>query len=236
MRAAEKNLDDFWSAIDRNMTHGSGNALDRTVLKQLLSQPCALRRTQEWIDQPQGPKQSTPNQDAESLLKPLSELYFGLEQRTSHTADVSNKQGSAIKEKTRGTARSQDQAEEISVPVPPSDGLENPRTFRVDAEALTVFRILFHIPSQRSKPGEIAWTDFLHAMVSVGFAPEKLYGSVWHFHPSTSGAERSIHFYEPHPQAKLSYHVARRVGRRLERAYGWVGSMFELATTDGANT
>jgi len=235
MRAAERNLDDFWVAVDHNMTLICGSLLDGTAIKKLLSQPRALRRTQKWIDQPQALEASRPNGHVAPLLKPLSELYFDLEYRTSHTVDASPKQVPIIKEKTRGNARSQGQDEGMPAAVSPSNSLDARRTFHVDARALKVFRTLFYIPSQHSTPGEIAWTDFLHAMVTVGFTPEKLYGSVWHFHPTRLDVERSIHFHEPHPQAKLAYRIARRFGRRLERAFGWVGGMFELATTNGAN-
>jgi hypothetical protein len=48
------------------------------------------------------------------------------------------------------------------------------------------------------------------------------------FQPSGLDVERSIQFHEPHPAGKIPFRVARRIGRRLERAYGWVGGMFAL--------
>jgi hypothetical protein len=94
--------------------------------------------------------------------------------------------------------------------------------------AFKVFSILFHTPSQSDQPGEIPWSDFLNAMASTGFSPQKLYGSVWQFTPTELDVERSIQFHEPHPQSKIPYRVARRFGRRLQRAYGWHGGMFVL--------
>lgn len=73
-----------------------------------------------------------------------------------------------------------------------------------------------------------SWSDFLHALVSTGFRAEKLYGSVWQFVPTKIDVERSIHFHEPHPGGKMPYWVARRFGRRLNRAYGWESGMFVL--------
>lgn len=76
-----------------------------------------------------------------------------------------------------------------------------------------------------------SWLDFLHALVSIGFQAEKLYGSVWQFVPNSKffGVERrSIHFHEPHPGGKMAFWVARRCGRRLERAFGWGGETFVL--------
>lgn len=65
-------------------------------------------------------------------------------------------------------------------------------------------------------------------MTSTGFATEKLYGSVWQFCPTTLDVNRSIQFHQPHPHGKMAYRIARRYGRRLNRAYGWVGSTFTL--------
>jgi hypothetical protein len=135
------------------------------------------------------------------------------------------------------------------------DTPQPPAPIPVDARALKVFRTLFFHPAVTSTPGEVAWPDFLHAMAAAGFRAEKLYGSVWHLQPvapvqpeggdsgdssSSSGGGgggvggggvtplRSIQFHEPHPAAKIPFHVARRMGRRLARAYGWFGGLFVL--------
>lgn len=98
----------------------------------------------------------------------------------------------------------------------------------VDGRAFKVFRTLFHNPRVTSTPGEVPWADFLHAMASMGFAAEKLYGSVWQFQPTRLDVERSIQFHEPHPCSKIPFMTARQFGRRLSRAYGWDGGMFVL--------
>lgn len=102
-------------------------------------------------------------------------------------------------------------------------------TITVGKRALKVLATLFHIPNQCEQPGEILWGDFLHAMAAIGFAPQKLYGSVWQFTPSDLDVEHSIQFHEPHPKSKIPFRTARRIGRRLNRIYGWHGQMFALA-------
>lgn len=47
--------------------------------------------------------------------------------------------------------------------------------------AFKVFITIFHNLSKEDQQGEILWTDFLHTMSVIDFAPEKLYGSVWQF-------------------------------------------------------
>ncbi|KAK2760336.1 hypothetical protein FQN54_002404 [Arachnomyces sp. PD_36] len=100
----------------------------------------------------------------------------------------------------------------------------------VGKRALKVLSTLFHVPNQSEQPGEVLWGDFLHAMAAVGFQPQKLYGSVWQFTPtSLLDVKESIQFNEPHPRNKLPFKTARRIGKRLNRTYGWDAGSFELA-------
>jgi hypothetical protein len=110
----------------------------------------------------------------------------------------------------------------------PSPAEDTQCTIKLKNRALKVFKTLFYNPSQSDLPGEISWADFLYAMAATGFAPEKLYGSIWQFTPSKLDVERSIQFHEPHPVGKIPFRTARRIGRRLSRAYGWHGAMFVL--------
>lgn len=101
--------------------------------------------------------------------------------------------------------------------------------FKLNARALKVFKTIFSTPSIDATTGEVAWNDFLYAMKAVGFAPEAMGGSEWHFHPETVDVKHGIVFHSPHPNPKMPYQVARRHGRDLRRAYGWEGHMFALA-------
>jgi hypothetical protein len=133
---------------------------------------------------------------------------------------------SKLKPKTRGSAQDNTDAIEETALIQAVDD-EQP-VFRLKNRAFKVFKALFYNPNQSDLPGEIPWADFLFAMAATGFAPEKLYGSVWQFTPSALDVERSIQFHEPHPVGKIPFRNARRIGRRLSRAYGWHGAMFAL--------
>ena len=156
--------------------------------------------------------------------------------------------------KTRGLAGStQDDFAELDQQ--PIGNEDVQRTFTVDQRAQKVFKNLFFTPNLTVTPGEsnyyatiprvqnvqnvtrriltskysigeIPWIDFLHAMASTGFFPEKLYGSVWQFTPTRLDVERSINFHEPHPHSKTPNKIARCMGRRMDRAYGWQSGMF----------
>lgn len=162
---------------------------------------------------------------AVSLIEPLSETYFDLESWTSRKTASSTATTPRSKVKTRGAPESNRSSHTAEAEANPADPQP---TFAVDSRALKVFRTVFFMPSLNAVPGEVAWNDFVHAMISTGFGAEKLYGSVWHFTPSKLDVERSIQFHEPHPSGKIPFRVARRHGRRLHRAYGWHGDMFVL--------
>jgi hypothetical protein len=72
---------------------------------------------------------------------------------------------------------------------------------------------------------------FLYAMAGIDFGAEKLYGSVWQLRPRTTLNLRHgmrFHPHGSHPNTEIPYRIARRFGRRLNRAYGWTGDTFRL--------
>lgn len=220
MRHAEANLDAFWSRLDQKTLD-----LRETAVGRLLSEPRTLQRTPEWTPLSRGQER----QQVEDLTTTMSEYYLNLRQEddSRELAQPQRKE----KTKTRGKPAMQQQPVENNAPIeadPP------PKPIEVDARALKVFRTLFFNPSATATPGEVAWNDFLHALVSaLGFTAEKLYGSKWQFTPPTSASwhgaatDRPIQFHESH-LGKIPFQVARRHGRRLQKTYGWSLDSFVL--------
>jgi hypothetical protein len=131
--------------------------------------------------------------------------------------------------KTRGVEQATDPIiREIAALHVSQEILDGEDKYEVDQKTFKVFSTLFFNPTRGQQPGQIPWIQFLRAMQSVGFAPEKLYGSVWQFTPVTLDVDRSIQFHEPHPEKCMPYLLARRYGRRLNRAYGWTLETFVL--------
>ena len=229
LRQAEGNLDIFWEKFDKCL-HDRVGDLRKTALRQLLSQKRTLQRTPEWVapahpEKAKTTKSAVASSEDDAVYRPLSTLYFDLS-----ASDAEKPGGTAqlkTKVKTRGVGNDSQQPLQLADAVASLDLEQQPR-FSMDSRALKVFRTLFFQPTVTSTPGEVSWTDFLHAMTSTGFRAEKLYGSVWHFQPSQLDVERSIQFHEPHPVGKIPFTTARRIGRRLARAYGWFGAMFVL--------
>jgi hypothetical protein len=226
LRHAEQNLDDFWATIDRLMHAECGN-VGGTAVRRLLTQSHILKRTVKWVEVPVSRVENSVQQrfndlSIDAIYKPFSTPYL-----PSHEPSQINVPPK-IKTKTRG-----EPAQEISsgteAPVIDS-AVPQQVSIPVNARALKVFRTLFFDPAVISSPGELSWNDFLYAMTSTGmFAAEKLYGSVWQFQRTDGYDQRRIQFHEPHPRGKIPFVVARRHGRRLNRAYGWSGNMFALA-------
>ncbi|KAK4236499.1 hypothetical protein C8A03DRAFT_16841 [Achaetomium macrosporum] len=242
LRQAEANLDAFWEKFDKCLQAQSGD-LSKTALWELLSQKRTLQRTPEWVSPPPVPEQAKTKKSAvlssqdDAIYRPLSTLYFELD-----ASPAGKKPGVATQPKAKVKKRGapantstiepktadqqQQQLEDATMNLNLHE--DQQPTFSVDSRALKVFRTLFFHPAVTSTPGEVPWNDFLHAMTSTGFRAEKLYGSVWHFQPTQLDVERSIQFHEPHPVGKIPFTMARRIGRRLARAYGWFGGMFAL--------
>ncbi|KAJ4300156.1 hypothetical protein N0V88_002825 [Collariella sp. IMI 366227] len=233
LRQAEANLDAFWEKFDRSLYSQAGD-LQRAALGKLLSQNRTLQRTPEWVAPPpqektRSTKPAVVSSEDDSIYRPLSTLYFEL--GASPPSESTITQQPKPKIKTHGAANPTETATTPHQQLADSVTnltLDHQPTLPVDARALKVFRTLFFQPAITSTPGEVSWNDFLHAMTSTGFRVEKLYGSVWHFQPTALDKERSIQFHEPHPVGKIPFWMARRIGRRLERTYGWGGRMFVL--------
>ena len=228
LRKAEHNLDAFWKQVNTPIWKALG-PVKKTATHRFLTQPRSVQRTPPWVE----PSRGKPLAGLQSISTSFAELELDRRRLTEQTTIKEQSTAeSKVKTKTRGAiaqfgfpAYAQDAHE--------PDTHDNTLTFAVDARALKVFKVIFFTPSISATPGDIKWTDFLHAMASTGFKPEKLYGSVWHFNPSKVELKRSINFHEPHKEGqaadKIPYHIARGMGRRLNRAYGWDGSKFSLA-------
>ena len=213
---AEKQLDILWKEIDRKLRQGKAMPLS---LRMLVADR-VLQRTPK-------PRFVSSQQEEQDLLKPLSEIDFEREQRTERTLAREKATSPKTKTKTKGTGRPVE-IEPAHENLPVRQAQISSESFAVDKRALKAFRTLFYIPGSVGQPGEILWANFLHAMTSIGFSAQKLYGSVWQFSPDRLEAERPIQFHEPHPSGKLPFYLARHVGRRLTRAYGWLGENFVL--------
>ena len=213
MRSAERDLDAFWHTVDEHYKRKTGKTLLELVSEAL--PPRELERTPEWIETvcPARPERPiSPDTITEDFSK------FGLEK-----TPIDIPRPVKIKVKTKGTV-----ANEAVTTAAPVLQIAPAPIIAVNKRAYKVFSALFYNPMKDPPPGEIPWSEFLHALSSTGFAVEKQYGSAWLFTPPEPH-QRTIIFHEPHPSRSIPIHVVRRHGRRLERAYNWTSETFALA-------
>ncbi|KAK3342123.1 hypothetical protein B0T25DRAFT_359738 [Lasiosphaeria hispida] len=228
LRRAERNLDAFWHAVDGILDVGC-QQFRGTAVRTLLSEKRALQRTPEWVDvdvdgsatRPKQQRNAASSGGVESLSKPLSSLHF------SGVSAGQAKVTTTAKTKTKTRGEPKEPSTQPLVAPEHVDTRAEPTPIPVDPRALKVFRTLFFNPGVTSSTGEVAWQDFVYAMTSTGlFSAEKLYGSAWQFQRLDTENQSRIQFHQPHPRGKIRFTMARTMGRRLTRAFGWVGAMF----------
>ena len=224
MRAAEAKLDAFWTKVDQIMHQPKFDFSD-TVIGKLLAHPRVLERTLER-QEPVKPEASS-SRHVDDIISPFSDMHISRNEETISNNSHFDKQQVKEKIKTHGTTdvtNQKKQQTEAKLPNP----VAQLAPIHVDPRTFKVLQTLFYTSSTTATPGEIPWKEFLHAMTSIGFQAEKLYGSAWQFTPTTLDVERGIMFHEPHPIAKIRFFTARNFKRRLNRAYGWSGGSFVL--------
>ena len=171
LRHAESNLDRFWLELDRQH-----KKVGRRTLEQGMGFLCCeqrqLERTPEWVETTKGPqRQPHLPVEPEELARPFVAFSFNDQQSTSKLFPQPK-----FKVKTRGIPQESIKSESDNQDAgQPQD--RQPK-FTLANRAYKVFKALFYTPSLNDPPGEIAWADFLHAITTVGFAVEKLYGSI----------------------------------------------------------
>ena len=235
MRRAESNLDNFWADFDDRVAQ-KANMPERFSLSNFVGD-YHINRTPEWAAPARDGQIQNIQKDPIAFEEPLQVLERSPHpsEDRPHRLEKANQSTVKAKIKTRGTPR----RTENPAPATHTETPNPPPVRKVDKRAFKAFSFLFFTPSASSPAsdaaagGELLWKDFLHAMGSAGFGVEKMYGSAWQFTPTSLDVERSISFHEPHPDSKLAWQVARRYGRRLNRAYGRDGASFALAEKAG---
>lgn len=233
LRRAESNLDYFWAQFDRQMSRQAGD-IETTALHQLLTHPRELQRTPEWVEerpvQDCAPTSGQSRQQDEDHVAAEATPFSALcvSQLNHGPCRPQGKIPLSQKSKLKTRKAAAASIPEVDITGQPSVFEDSQPQVEVDPRTYKVFHTLFFNAQTTSMPAGIPWIDFLRAMAAMGFSVEKLYGSVWIFCPATNDLGQSIQFHEPHPRGKLSFTTARRYGRRLNRAFGWTGSMFTL--------
>lgn len=222
---AEANLDAFWTHVDANIKKCSFHE-HQLALKRLFEDVGGMYRTKPWGARHESTS-NLPIPEAElHEPQPLSDLFHD---STKEITGNFNKTSLAAKtkEKTRGAPGNPEaEPEQERDPSP-----EATQVFTVNKTDHRIFKMLFHMPEDNATPiKKTTWRAFCTALTNLGFSAEHLPGSAWQFEPPAHlGLGRGISFHEPHPSDEIHLDMARKLGRRLNRAYGWHGAMFKAA-------
>jgi hypothetical protein len=195
MREAEANLDKLWHEIDQFIERNAGklygearksaaseaSPLAGSAVHQLLTEGRTLQRTPKWIEPERGNSQAHITE----LYVPFSQSFSDNQKPDEQTVRKSPSHPTKEKTKTRKSGNPKIPASDAEAVIPAAEGQVEP-LFALNARAFKVFKTVFFTPSTTSMPGELSWTDFLYAMVSLGFVPGRGMG------PSGNSAQIQI--------------------------------------------
>ena len=223
---AEANLDKFWNHVDSILNSIASN-YQQGVLQRLLNDGGKMRRTIPWSKRER--KQNATQVSVKDVYEYAYEPFFSTFHDTS-TEITGNFDKSSIvaksKGKTRGApATTEEQDEPNREPSP-----EPVISCEVGKKAYKAYRAIFHTPGE-SPAAAMDWIDVVSALTDVGFSAEQLHVSQWQSNPVANqvvgmnlGPGISLH--APHSGSEVPVELARYYGKRLNRAYGWDGTMF----------
>lgn len=219
MRKAEKDLFAFWLKADEHVVKQTRGTTVQEILPEVGER--IIHTTSMWIEP------TTIEEDNRTDVAAAAEAFptRDLEEHTERTQSPSQPLPNKAKIQIRGVGSESVPGEDLIAEDAVATEDTRPR-FTVSKRDYKVYATLFRPPTEDGLPGEVPWTDFLHALSSVGFSVEKLHGSAWIFRRTHEAPERSIIFHEPHPSSKIPFRTARHYGRRLEWAYGWSRETF----------
>ena len=241
-------LDRFWLEFDWYCVQKVGCRLQQ-ALRDILDADQQPERTPDWLE----PPPEAESDDSEEEWKWLPPFHRGCEANDGDAAegdrDASNDgrfhdditgsdqaslDGSSIMwndqydsddgVSTTSTLIDQtDQARTLSQSTQPAP------TFQVTKRKYKVFTMLFHPSDAADVPPNLSWSDFVSAMAGIGLSPKRLHGSGWLFTPDGDTFGQGVVFHEPWPGKEIPFHMAKTMGRTLQRLYGLDGSSFERA-------
>ena len=238
LRKAEHNLDVFWGVIDNVITQNWDRFRHSHTGKVLVCEKRTLFRTPEWVEvvpvRKKGQCQKTnPKSGSDRLCEPFAAVHLDSFEPAAKNLKAQLDTTKKVKIKTKGLPSESTPRPKAATPEKTPSEPPEPPVIVVDARALKVFRTLFFNPGVTSSPGEIPWKDFVYAMTSTGqFTAKKLFGSAWQFQRRDGEGQSSIQFHQPHPLGKIHFTLARRMGRRLNRTFGWTLSTFVLKANE----
>ncbi|KAL8729346.1 MAG: hypothetical protein Q9181_005044, partial [Wetmoreana brouardii] len=197
MRNAEKHLDILWEKVDEIVKAKTGKPLLPSVCPQIAER--MLKRTPEW---------GAPANDFEVLSTALEAAMERLKVAGNELSEALDDLNAVCPPKLAPQApqsTSDTPTPKTTCGPTPSKYKGKQRSIPLGKKAYKTFMTLFYKPDDKNAgphPPDLAWSDFLNAMVNIGFTTEKLTGSAWIFTLKEDIEGESVNaiiFHEPHP-------------------------------------
>lgn len=237
---AEAELEKIWNAVDQSLKKTD----ILTSLREILDRE--KDRTPNW---PTLSPRTSPTAGPSSQIAPTGTGKSRPGKRPSdeaHLDDVSDdeleppgKGKGKEKEKERRKGKATDEPRKkvktrpehppkaYQAPQKPEEPEEKPtRQFSMPKRDISTLKYLFFERGVRVARGGVDWTDFKHAMGSLGFRLTSLTGSAHALKPPKEWRMKTIIVHSPHPSTSLSFREARDVGKRLTNNYGLTAKSF----------
>jgi hypothetical protein len=111
------------------------------------------------------------------MKEPKPEIDIPREPKQWTDSNTKEKTLVKSKQKTKTKGASSEVQEAATITEMPTQEIDKQPIFKVNKSTFKVFTLFFS-PGLSSLPGEIPWVEFLKAMSRIGFATQKLYGSI----------------------------------------------------------
>jgi hypothetical protein len=183
MQLAEANLDALWARLDALM-RPHADEYPGTVIAQAILRPHILQRTPEWTPPTPRKVAAIPNASLCVVTNALPGQLLHEKAGAKPTDGPETTITPSKKIKARGSPTKAARAPATETKTASTEHVAAQlKTVEADKRSFNVFRTLFFHLSSDAAPGEVPWKEFVHALVSVGFAAQNFYGSVWQFTP-----------------------------------------------------
>ncbi|KAF2747089.1 hypothetical protein M011DRAFT_477543 [Sporormia fimetaria CBS 119925] len=238
--AAEARLDAFWEMVDESFRSVTGAPHCPPITNLLATRPPT--RTLPWEDRdlsdastaPSTPRYiPIPNASHDANLDitgPLPKIRPS--EDTWNVAKIKRRPASDANHVQWLFADDEEQDEDG----PDEDEQGAPYIFRVPHRVFEVFKMMFYMRGETSVPKITKWSEIIHALTYIGFSTAQTGGSVWSFEPfavpeeALGGVRNGVSYHAPQSENDpiVPRRMARHMGWRLSKEYGWTGEMFEL--------
>ncbi|KAI4952416.1 hypothetical protein J4E91_002886 [Alternaria rosae] len=173
IQATERRLDELWSKFNAYIQKYLHKE-DFDTLGKLAPGRGEMQWMPHWVEPAELSNQAKIDAALEEYIMPM----IPGQQRDTMDLPIRSEKPKT-RGKTNGPSAGPVEVEaDLQAVVPEETNTPSTPRFTVGKTTQHTFSTIFFQPSASSHPGEVPWTEFLSTMNTIGFSPEKVYGSV----------------------------------------------------------